>query len=96
MYMNSTNKQISKPEYDPHATYNQPIELEAPVAGREGGQSELWKYENLIENMKIWYWILKIWKYCIIINLSIRRKSRSTDDNIVFVFVFLFEIQKNF
>ena len=41
MYMNSTNKQISKPEYDPHATHNQPIQLEAPVAGREGGQSEL-------------------------------------------------------
>ena len=108
--MNNTNKQISKPEYDPHATNNQPIELEAPVAGREGGQSELWKYENWIENMKIWYWILKIWKYerketgaakkiyqklfhCIIRNLSIIRKSRSTDGNIVFVFVFLFEIQ---
>ena len=29
------------PEYHPHATYNQPIELEAPVAGGERGQSEL-------------------------------------------------------
>ena len=31
--------------------------------------------------------------HCIIRNLSIIRKSRSTDGNIVFVFVFLFEIQ---
>ena len=39
-----TNAAVCPPEDHPHPPDDQPIELEAPVAGGEGGQSKLsWK-----------------------------------------------------